>query len=162
MGYVVAANPLGQMLFSPLVGWWGNRRDSVRLPVLITLALFTLTSAAYSAIEVLPGDHKTVMIASRFFVGVSSGNDPPTPTIPPPLYGTLSLTFRNGMKGSWLGIRTWADSAQWNGCASQTQGRSVVSTRFLTFSHLSDLLYNDKYTYAPKCVQPRLRLCTRT
>ncbi|XP_011496059.1 PREDICTED: major facilitator superfamily domain-containing protein 8 [Ceratosolen solmsi marchali] len=74
MGYVVAANPLGQMLFSPLVGWWGNRSGSVRLPILITLALFTLTSAVYSAIEVLPGDHKTVMIVSRFFVGVSSAN----------------------------------------------------------------------------------------
>ena len=25
MGYVVAANPLGQMLFSPLVGWWETK-----------------------------------------------------------------------------------------------------------------------------------------
>ncbi|XP_008210269.1 major facilitator superfamily domain-containing protein 8 [Nasonia vitripennis] len=74
MGYVVAANPLGQMLFSPLVGWWGNRRGSVRLPLLMTLGLFTFASAMYSALEVLPGDHKLVMIVSRFFVGVSSAN----------------------------------------------------------------------------------------
>lgn len=73
MGYVVAANPLGQMLFSPLVGWWGNRRGSVRLPLLMTLGLFTVSSAMYSAVEVIPGDQKTIMILSRFFVGVSSG-----------------------------------------------------------------------------------------
>lgn len=73
MGYVVAANPLAQMLFSPLVGWWGNRRGSVRLPMIITLALFTLASGVYSAIEIIPWDHKTVMVASRFLIGVSSG-----------------------------------------------------------------------------------------
>lgn len=74
MGYVVAANPLGQMLFSPLVGWWGNKRGSVRLPLLITLALFTIASAAYSILEVIPGDKKSYMVIARFFVGVSSAN----------------------------------------------------------------------------------------
>ncbi|KAJ8683368.1 hypothetical protein QAD02_019160 [Eretmocerus hayati] len=76
MGYVVAANPLGQMLFSPLVGWWGNKTGTVRLPMLITLALFTLASAMYSIIEILPKtyDPKIFMVISRFFVGVSSAN----------------------------------------------------------------------------------------
>lgn len=74
MSYIVAANPLGQMLFSPLVGWWGNKRGSVRLPLLVTLALFTIASAAYSILEVLPGDKKSYMFIARFFVGVSSGN----------------------------------------------------------------------------------------
>ncbi|XP_043266810.1 major facilitator superfamily domain-containing protein 8 isoform X2 [Venturia canescens] len=74
MGYVVAANPLGQMLFSPLVGWWGNKIGSVRLPLVITLALFTCSSAVYSTLEIIPGDKKAYMIAARFFVGVSSAN----------------------------------------------------------------------------------------
>ncbi|XP_018353735.1 PREDICTED: major facilitator superfamily domain-containing protein 8 [Trachymyrmex septentrionalis] len=74
MGYVVAANPLGQMLFSPLVGWWGNKRGSVRLPLLVTLALFTISSAAYSILEMIPGDKKNYMLVARFFVGVSSAN----------------------------------------------------------------------------------------
>ncbi|KAG5313065.1 MFSD8 protein, partial [Pseudoatta argentina] len=73
MGYIVAANPLGQMLFSPLVGWWGNKRGSVRLPLLITLALFTISSAAYSILEMIPGNKKNYMLVARFFVGVSSG-----------------------------------------------------------------------------------------
>ncbi|XP_066596400.1 major facilitator superfamily domain-containing protein 8 [Prorops nasuta] len=74
MGYVVAANPLAQMLFSPLLGWWGNKRGSVRLPLLITLALFTLASALYSMLEILPGDGKIVMVAARFLVGASAAN----------------------------------------------------------------------------------------
>lgn len=73
MGYVVAANPLGQMLFSPLVGWWGNKRGSVRLPLLITLLLFICASAMYSILEILPGDRKALMASARFLVGVSSG-----------------------------------------------------------------------------------------
>ncbi|XP_076280728.1 CLN7/MFS domain-containing 8 [Lasioglossum baleicum] len=74
MGYVVAANPLAQMLFSPFVGWWGDKRGSIRLPLLTTLALFTFASGLYSVLEILPGDKKMYMIAARFLVGVSSAN----------------------------------------------------------------------------------------
>lgn len=73
MGYVVAANPLAQMLFSPLVGWWGDKRGSIRVPLLTTLALFTFASGIYSILEILPGDQKMFMIAARFLVGLSSG-----------------------------------------------------------------------------------------
>lgn len=73
MGYIVAANPLAQMLFSPLVGWWGNRRGSVRLPLIISLIIFTGASAMYSMLEVLPSYRKYWMLLSRFFIGVSSG-----------------------------------------------------------------------------------------
>ncbi|XP_034189832.2 CLN7/MFS domain-containing 8 isoform X1 [Osmia lignaria lignaria] len=74
MGYVVAANPLGQMLFSPLVGWWGDKRKSMRLPFLTTIALFVFASGMYSVLEILPGNRKMYMIAARFLVGVSSAN----------------------------------------------------------------------------------------
>ncbi|XP_054271541.1 major facilitator superfamily domain-containing protein 8-like [Macrosteles quadrilineatus] len=74
MGYVVAANPLAQMIFSPLVGWWGNRRGSVRLPLVISLLIFTFANAAYSMLEVVPSYRKYWMLLSRFFIGVSSAN----------------------------------------------------------------------------------------
>ncbi|KAK0159629.1 hypothetical protein PV327_010724 [Microctonus hyperodae] len=74
MGYVVAANPLGQMLFSPIVGWWANKRGSIRLPLLITLLIFIIASAIYSTLELMPGDKKSWMIAARFAIGVSSAN----------------------------------------------------------------------------------------
>jgi ceroid-lipofuscinosis MFS transporter 7 len=73
MGYVVGANPFGQMIFSPLVGWWGNRLGSIRLPLLFSLTVFTLSSACYSMLEIFPIYRKYWMLGARFFVGVSSG-----------------------------------------------------------------------------------------
>lgn len=75
MTLAVAANPLGQMIFSPLIGWWSNKLGSSRLPMLITLAIFTFASGFYSILEILPIEsRKMAMLVSRFLVGVSSGN----------------------------------------------------------------------------------------
>ncbi|XP_032290420.1 major facilitator superfamily domain-containing protein 8 isoform X2 [Drosophila virilis] len=73
MGMIVAANPLGQMIFSPIFGWWGNKLGTIRLPLLLSLALFTLASALYSSLE-LVDNVKYWMLASRFLIGVSSAN----------------------------------------------------------------------------------------
>ncbi|XP_051175017.1 major facilitator superfamily domain-containing protein 8 isoform X2 [Leptopilina boulardi] len=75
MAFAVAANPLGQMIFSPLVGWWSNKLGSSRLPMLITLAIFTFASGLYSILEILPLEgRKSAMLVARFLVGVSSAN----------------------------------------------------------------------------------------
>ncbi|XP_063909140.1 major facilitator superfamily domain-containing protein 8 [Zophobas morio] len=74
MGYIVAANPFGQMLFSPLVGWWSNRLGSIRIPLLASLALFTTTSIIYSSLELFDEHRKHWMLWTRFLVGVSSAN----------------------------------------------------------------------------------------
>lgn len=74
MGYVVGANPFGQMIFSPLIGWWGNRVASIRLPLMFSLILFVLSSACYSMLEIFPSHHKYWMLGARFFVGVSSAS----------------------------------------------------------------------------------------
>ncbi|XP_068149117.1 LOW QUALITY PROTEIN: major facilitator superfamily domain-containing protein 8 [Drosophila tropicalis] len=74
MGLIVAANPLGQMIFSPIFGWWGNKLGTIRLPLLISLALFTLASGIYSSLELRPDNVKYWMWASRFLIGVSSAN----------------------------------------------------------------------------------------
>lgn len=37
MGFIVAANPLGQMIFSPLFGWWSNKLKSIRVPLLVSM-----------------------------------------------------------------------------------------------------------------------------
>jgi MFS family permease len=73
MGYIVGANPFAQMIFSPLVGWWGNRLGSIRLPLIFSLTVFTLSSACYSVLEIFPFYRKYWMFGARFFVGVSSG-----------------------------------------------------------------------------------------
>lgn len=76
MGWVVAANPLAQTIFSPLVGWWSNKMGSIRVPLLCTLMVFTVASAIYSSLEVLPSSHgiKYWMFGSRFLIGFSSAN----------------------------------------------------------------------------------------
>ncbi|XP_061387994.1 major facilitator superfamily domain-containing protein 8 [Musca vetustissima] len=74
MGFIVAANPLGQMIFSPLFGWWSNKIRSIRLPMICSLVLFTVASAIYSSLELRPDNVKYWMLASRFLIGVSSSN----------------------------------------------------------------------------------------
>lgn len=73
MGYIVAANPLGQMLFSPLFGWWGNKISSIRMPLLTSMAVFCIGSAVYSSLDMIESNVKYWMFFSRFIVGVSSG-----------------------------------------------------------------------------------------
>ncbi|KAF5303506.1 hypothetical protein FQR65_LT08205 [Abscondita terminalis] len=74
MGFVVAANPLGQMLFSPLVGWWANRLGSIRTPLLTSLATFMFFSVIYSSLELFDDYRKYLMLFSRFAVGASSAS----------------------------------------------------------------------------------------
>ncbi|XP_059216197.1 major facilitator superfamily domain-containing protein 8 isoform X1 [Stomoxys calcitrans] len=74
MGLIVAANPLGQMVFSPLFGWWSNKIKSVRIPMVCSLTLFTVASAIYSSLELRPDNVKYWMLMSRFLIGVSSSN----------------------------------------------------------------------------------------
>lgn len=76
MGYIVAANPFAQMIFSPLVGWWSNKLGSIRLPLLVSIGIFTIASATYSSLEIFDSYRKYWMLWSRFLVGVSSGKHP--------------------------------------------------------------------------------------
>ncbi|KAF4522922.1 hypothetical protein B566_EDAN012081, partial [Ephemera danica] len=75
LGFVVAANPFAQMLFSPLFGYWGNRSKSVRAPLLLSLSLFTAASAGYALLELFPTSSvRYWMVATRFLVGVGSAS----------------------------------------------------------------------------------------
>ncbi|XP_059057388.1 major facilitator superfamily domain-containing protein 8 [Achroia grisella] len=74
LGLVVGANPLGQLLFSPLLGLWANRAKSARIPLLATLALFVIASVLYSQLHLTRPYAKYWMVFARFLVGVSSAN----------------------------------------------------------------------------------------
>ncbi|XP_050512598.1 major facilitator superfamily domain-containing protein 8 [Diabrotica virgifera virgifera] len=74
MGFIIAANPFAQMIFSPLVGWWTNRLGSIRLPLISSLTVFMISSAIYSCLEIFPSHRKHWMLWSRFLVGVSSAS----------------------------------------------------------------------------------------
>lgn len=74
MGLIVAANPFGQMLLSPVFGWWSNKLGSIRIPLIFSLLVFTGASAIYSCLELWETHTKYWMLWSRFLVGVSSAN----------------------------------------------------------------------------------------
>lgn len=73
LGLAVGANPLGQLLFSPILGYWANRAGSARAPLLATLVLFVLASVLYSQLHLTRPHAKYWMVLARFLVGVSSG-----------------------------------------------------------------------------------------
>lgn len=74
MGLVVAANPLGQMVFSPIFGYWSNKMKSIRFPLMASMAIFCISSAVYSTLDMFDSHVKYWMFLARFFVGVSSAN----------------------------------------------------------------------------------------
>lgn len=73
LGLAVGAHPLGQLVFSPLLGLWANRAGSARAPLLATLALFVLASVLYAELHLTRPYAKYWMVFARFLVGVSSG-----------------------------------------------------------------------------------------
>ncbi|XP_042882466.1 major facilitator superfamily domain-containing protein 8-like, partial [Penaeus japonicus] len=74
LGWAIAANPLGQMITSPLLGLWGNKAGSNRGAFMTTVLLFITGNILYAILSVFGSAAKGVMIFSRFIVGVSSAN----------------------------------------------------------------------------------------
>jgi hypothetical protein len=71
----VAANPLGQFIFSPFIGFWQNKSASIRWPIIASLIVFIVSNAFYSSLDLLI-DYgvKYWMLVIRFFTGVASAN----------------------------------------------------------------------------------------
>ncbi|XP_064098399.1 major facilitator superfamily domain-containing protein 8-like isoform X2 [Macrobrachium nipponense] len=74
LGWVVAANPLGQMLASPAFGLWANKAESNRGAFILTISCFIAGNIFYAILGTFGASSKSVMIFSRFVVGVSSAN----------------------------------------------------------------------------------------
>jgi len=74
LGWVVAANPVGQLLSAPLVGWLSSRWNSVRWLCMATSLLNSVGFMIYASLSVMPGDQKYWMIFSRFIIGVAGGS----------------------------------------------------------------------------------------
>ncbi|XP_071529822.1 major facilitator superfamily domain-containing protein 8-like [Panulirus ornatus] len=78
LGWVIASNPLGQMVSAPLLGLWGNKVGKIRGACLTTVFFFIVGNAMYALISAFQGLGDWAcfyaMIISRFIVGVSSAN----------------------------------------------------------------------------------------
>ncbi|XP_028285062.1 major facilitator superfamily domain-containing protein 8 [Parambassis ranga] len=73
LGWVVAAYSLGQMVASPIFGWWSNYRP--RREPLVCSIFINLSANIYYAYAYLPkNNNKYHMLMSRAFVGFGAGN----------------------------------------------------------------------------------------
>ena len=55
-GFVVAADALGQLIFSPIFGLIADRLDSIRLVSLICCLTFCLGNALYANVSLVPAN----------------------------------------------------------------------------------------------------------
>eukprot|EP00118_Oscarella_pearsei_P014401 m.123174 g.123174 ORF g.123174 m.123174 type:complete len:489 (+) comp37813_c0_seq2:67-1533(+) len=75
LGYIVAAFSLGQLIASPLLGFWANRGGS-KVPLVASVAINMIGNFMYSYSNAIPGhDNRNgwYMFASRFLVGFGAG-----------------------------------------------------------------------------------------
>ena len=81
-GWMVAINPIGQMLFSLPLGWLTSRMGSIRLTCIITCLLYVIGNIIYACLSLLPDGHEGwyragVMLFGRLLVGIGTANQAP-------------------------------------------------------------------------------------
>uniref|UniRef100_A0AAG5DWD6 Major facilitator superfamily (MFS) profile domain-containing protein n=1 Tax=Anopheles atroparvus TaxID=41427 RepID=A0AAG5DWD6_ANOAO len=73
LSVIFAAPPAGQLLFSPLIGWYSNKVSSVRISFVLLTVLFVFANGLYSMIELFSMPYrKYVMLLSRFTFGIAT------------------------------------------------------------------------------------------
>jgi len=81
-GWMVAINPIGQMVFSPIYGWITNKTGSIRLVCLISCVIYIIGNVIYSCLSLLPDTNDGwyragFMLLGRLLVGISTANQAP-------------------------------------------------------------------------------------
>ena len=73
-GWVVSINPLGQVIFSPLLGYLNNKTNSARPALLISGVLVIVSNTLYSVLSIFPEDSRyALLLLSRFITGCAGG-----------------------------------------------------------------------------------------
>ncbi|XP_069951406.1 major facilitator superfamily domain-containing protein 8 isoform X1 [Cherax quadricarinatus] len=76
LGWVVAVNPLGQMLAAPALGLWANKTGSIRAVSITSVVMFMVGNIMYALLAVFKNTGEMgpyyAMMVSRFILGVSS------------------------------------------------------------------------------------------
>jgi len=77
-GWVVASNPLGQMVFSPILGYVSNRMGKIGPACMFTSVTYMIGNALYSILSIFPEDARyPLLMLSRFTIGASAANAAP-------------------------------------------------------------------------------------
>uniref|UniRef100_A0A3B3RTP3 Major facilitator superfamily domain containing 8 n=1 Tax=Paramormyrops kingsleyae TaxID=1676925 RepID=A0A3B3RTP3_9TELE len=73
LGWVVAAYSLGQMVASPIFGWWSNRRPR-KEPLVCSILINVAANLLYAYVHLFHSNRKYYMLTSRVLVGFGAGN----------------------------------------------------------------------------------------
>ena len=70
-------NPLAQIIFSPIFGFWYNRIQKIRPIGLCAAIVFVIGNLFYSTLSVIPSEHGRygLLLLSRFLTGAASGKN---------------------------------------------------------------------------------------
>ena len=73
--WVVALNPIGQVIFSPILGFLANKLKGIRLIGIVTSAVFIVANILYAILSVFPTNNGryAALLISRFLTGATSG-----------------------------------------------------------------------------------------
>jgi ceroid-lipofuscinosis MFS transporter 7 len=72
---IVAINPLAQVIFSPIFGYFYNKFGAVRPLGVISAIVFIFGNLLYSILSLIPSENGRygALLLSRFLTGASSG-----------------------------------------------------------------------------------------
>lgn len=77
LGWIVSAFSVGQLIASPLFGYWANRINCHKIPIVTCLLITTAGNVLYMYLESFKyvdfASPKVWMMASRFIMGVGAG-----------------------------------------------------------------------------------------
>lgn len=73
-GYIIAVYSVGQIISSPLFGYWSNRIKGVRLPIVIGFIFMLVGNMIYLTLEFADVPYRgAFLIVSRLLLGIGSG-----------------------------------------------------------------------------------------
>lgn len=73
LGYVVAAYSVGQLIGSPIFGWWSNVRKC-KEPLIVSIIINFAGNVMYCFCAAIPTNGQWFMLAARTLVGLGAGN----------------------------------------------------------------------------------------
>ena len=74
LGLFIAAQPLAQLIFSPLMGYLGNKLGSIRILSMISMSFLAGGFALYACVAALPEPRRWYLFAARFLIGAAGGS----------------------------------------------------------------------------------------
>ena len=119
-GWVVAVNPLGQTIASPIFGILYSKTGSARLVGIITSVAYIFGNILYSTLTVFPEDYRyPLLLVSRFIVGACAGKT--TLEVP----NCISPVFQNPITGNIATVRSYIAAATFT--SERTAQMSIAS-----------------------------------